>query len=144
MEKARDKIQQIFDQVGFDEVRVDIVEGEERISISIKDRGIPAGRIPELVDSLTHLARQIARRENAEQVLVDINDYRKEREALITKLARAAARKAASTGERIPLPAMNAYERRIVHTELSMRPDVATESIGEDKDRHVVVKPAEF
>ncbi|MDP3953308.1 MAG: R3H domain-containing nucleic acid-binding protein [bacterium] len=141
MEKAKDKIQEIFDQVGFDEVRVDIIEGEERISISIKDKGISAEIVPELVDSLTHLARQIARKEGGDYVLVDINDYRKDREALIVKLARAAARKAAATGELISLPAMNAYERRIVHTELSMRPDVATESTGENKDRYVVVRP---
>ncbi|MEX2054105.1 MAG: R3H domain-containing nucleic acid-binding protein [Candidatus Colwellbacteria bacterium] len=143
MEKAKDKIQEIFNQVGFDEVRVDIAHGEERISISIRDKSIPAEKIPELVDSLTHLARQIARKEDGNYVLVDINDYRKEREALITKLARVAARKAAATGEGISLPAMNAYERRIVHTELSMRPDVSTESAGEHKDRHVVVKPTE-
>jgi len=144
MEKARDKIKEIFEQVGFDEVRVDITEGEKRISISIRDKSIPAERAPELVDSLTHLARQIARREDGELVLVDINDYRKDRENLIIKLARVAARKAASTGERISLPAMNAYERRIVHTELAMRPDVMTESDGENRDRHVVVRPVEL
>ncbi|MBI2506918.1 MAG: hypothetical protein HYW00_02165, partial [Candidatus Colwellbacteria bacterium] len=36
--------------------------------------------------------------------------------------------------------AMNAYERRLVHTELAMRPDVTTESVG-TISRYVVVKP---
>ena len=96
------------------------------------------------MDSLTHLARQIARKADGDQVLVDINDYRKDRESLIIKLARVAARKAVATKERVPLPSMNAYERRIVHTELSMRPDVETESDGEDRERHVVVRPTSF
>ena len=33
---------------------------------------------------------------------------------------------------------MNAYERRLVHTELATRPDVKTESIGEGSERHIV------
>ena len=141
MEKARDKIREILGLVGFDSLIVELAETEGRITVSIKDRAIAPDRVPELVDALTHLARQIGKKEGAEYVVVDINDYRKDREALIVKLARAAAKKAAVTGDSIPLPAMNAYERRIVHAELSMRPDVATESTGEARERHVVVKP---
>jgi len=141
MEKAKEKIREIFDRVGFDDLKVETIEGENRISISIKDKSIAPGRVPELVESLTHLARQVARKEDGDQVIVDVNDYRKDRESLIVKLARVAARKAVATKERVPLPSMNAYERRIVHTELSMRPDVETESDGEDRERHVVVKP---
>ena len=141
MEKAKEKIREIFDRVGFDDLKVETIEGENRISISIKDKSIAPGRVPELVESLTHLARQVARKEDGDQVIVDVNDYRKDRESLIVKLARVAARKAVATKERVPLPSMNAYERRIVHTELSMRPDVETESDGENRERHVVVKP---
>ncbi len=39
------------------------------------------------------------------------------------------------------LPIMPAYERRIIHLELSLREDVVTESIGEEPERRVVVKP---
>ncbi len=144
MERAKEKIKEILDQVGFDDLKVEAIQEENRISISIKDKSISPGRIPELVESLTHLARQIARKEDGDHVLVDVNDYRKDRESLIVKLARVAARKAVATGERIPLPSMNAYERRIVHTELSMRPDVETESDGVDRDRHVVIRPTKY
>lgn len=140
MEKAKDKIQKIFELVGFEDLRVEISDEQERIIVSIRDKVVPSGKAPELVDSLTHLARQIAKKEGVHHVLVDVNDYRKEREALLAKLARAAAKKAAVTGEQVSLPAMNAYERMVVHTELSMRPDVDTESEGEGSDRHVVVK----
>ena len=144
MEKAKNKIQKIFDLVGFDDVRVEISDEQERIIVSIKDKSISSGRAPDLVDSLTHLARQVARKEDGDHVLVDVNDYRREREALLAKLARAAAKKAAVTGKDVSLPAMNAYERMVVHTELSMRPDVETESFGEGSDRHVVVRAIDF
>ena len=35
---------------------------------------------------------------------------------------------------------MNSYERRLIHMELSSRPDVKTDSVGEGKDRHIVVR----
>lgn len=144
MEKAKDKIKEILTLVGFDSLTVELIESEERITVSIKDRAIPKARVPDFVDALTHLMRQIGKKEGAGYVVVDVNDYRRDRENLIIKLARAAAKKASVTGDSIPLPAMNAYERRIVHAELSMRPDVQTESTGEARDRHVVIKPTEL
>ena len=36
---------------------------------------------------------------------------------------------------------MSSYERRIIHTELSQRSDIITESQGDGFDRHVVIKP---
>jgi predicted RNA-binding protein Jag len=35
---------------------------------------------------------------------------------------------------------MSAYERRVVHSELSQRTDVVTESQGEGFDRHIVIR----
>ena len=141
MEEIKTKLQKIFDLVGFDSIHIETDEKEKRILISIRERAIPADRLPEMVSSLTHLVRQMVKREDKIHVLVDVNDYRKERESLITKLARAAAKKAAVTNDVVTLPAMNAYERRLVHTELSMNPNVATGSEGEAKERHVVVSP---
>ena len=76
-----------------------------------------------------------------EKVGVDVNNYKKERERLLTELAKAAARKVLAEKKDVELPVMNAYERRIVHVELATRPDVKTESVGEGSERHIVVKP---
>jgi predicted RNA-binding protein Jag len=108
METVKDKILKIFELVGFERVQLEESDKDSRISIRIKDKSIADDRVPELVGLLTHLAKQVARKEEGLQVLVDINDYRKEREDLIIKLARAAAKKAATTKERVPLPSMNA------------------------------------
>ncbi|MDD5710579.1 MAG: hypothetical protein PHV43_00540 [Candidatus Colwellbacteria bacterium] len=143
MGETKDKILRIFELVGFDSVHTEVDEEQRKISISIKDRIIAPGRLPELVGSLTHLVRQVVKQEDI-HVLIDVNDYRKERDALITKIARAAAKKAAVTKQPVPLPAMNAYERRIVHTELSMNPNIRTESEGETRERHVIVAPADL
>jgi spoIIIJ-associated protein len=60
---------------------------------------------------------------------------------LILEIAKASAQKVIALKQEVRLPAMNAYERRLIHTELSMRPDVKTESVGEGKDRAVVIRP---
>ena len=36
---------------------------------------------------------------------------------------------------------MNAYERRLIHVEIANHPDLKTESIGEGRERRVVIKP---
>ncbi len=74
-------------------------------------------------------------------VFLDVNGYRKEREEIIREQARQAAKEASLKKESATLEPMNAYERRLVHVELSTRPDVATESIGREPNRRVVVKP---
>ncbi|OGY56154.1 MAG: hypothetical protein A2Y84_00875 [Candidatus Colwellbacteria bacterium RBG_13_48_8] len=144
MKETGIKIRKLLELIGFDNVRVESDNEEDKISVFIKDHSVAPARLPELVLSLTHLAKQIAKKSGDDRISVDINDYHKEREVLITRLAKAAAKKAAVTGESVSLPAMNAYERRIVHTELAIRPDVETESEGEMRERHVVIKPTKF
>ncbi len=141
MNELHAKIQTIVSLMGFNELRVEADEESRKIMIFINDRTVDKESLPSLVLNLERIARLIAKKLDHPPVIVDVNHYKKERENLIVKLARAAARKAAVTGEEVSLPAMNAYERRIVHTELSVRPDVQTESTGEDRGRHVIVRP---
>ncbi|MBI1961021.1 MAG: hypothetical protein HYS43_01975 [Candidatus Liptonbacteria bacterium] len=113
-----------------------------RISLIIRDEGIiQKEQVATLIEDVNHLAQMIARRHALPFVRVDINNHRREREDLIRELSRAAARKAVATRRAVDLPGMNAYERRIVHTELSVHPDVRTESTGVRSGRHVVVMP---
>ncbi len=126
--------------MGFEEFRVERDDSFKKISIVINDGLLRAKNLPSLVLNLDRIVRLMAKKTNEGPVVVDINNYRREREELIVKLAKAAARKAALTGQSVSLPVMNAYERRLVHTELAIRPDVATESVGTAR-RYVVVKP---
>ena len=41
----------------------------------------------------------------------------------------------------IILKAMSSYERRIVHMALSDSPDISTDSIGQEPERKIVIKP---
>lgn len=141
MNELHKKIHTMISLMGFDDFKVDFDEDNRKFMVLINDKIASKENLPMLVLNIERIGRLMAKQLEHPPIIVDVNYYKKERENLIVKLARAAARKAAATGESIPLPVMNAYERRIIHTELAIRPDVETESTGEYKGRHVVVKP---
>ncbi|MDR3582020.1 MAG: R3H domain-containing nucleic acid-binding protein [Candidatus Pacebacteria bacterium] len=142
MESWDSFIKKTLDLIGFKDYRVEVKPEEKRGLVFIyEDQELVKEQLPAIVDAMNHLAQMVARKNRQESIFIDINNYRHDRETIIAELARAAAKKAAATKEKISLPNMNSYERRIVHTELAIHPDVRTESVGEGKERYVVIIP---
>ena len=142
MEQWEQIVKKIVELMGFSDYRVEIKPERKRASVFIYDNPLLIKEnLLTLVDSINHLLRMIAKKQNQPTIFFDINNYRQERENLIAELARAAAKKALQTKEHIQLPAMNSYERRLVHVELAIHPEVTTESIGTGTGRYVVIKP---
>ena len=128
--------------MGFDDYTIEVDSEHRRGTIFIHNNPVLIKEnLPLIVDSLNQLIQLIGRQKGWEPLFVDVNNYRRERENLIVELARATARKALATKQELPMPAMNAYERRLAHLELSTHPDVKTESVGKGHNRFVVVKP---
>lgn len=141
-EEFKEKIRTFVELIGLKDASVEFDEEGGRISIIADEGEWLKSKTPELVLELRHIVSLIARKSGEnERYFVDINNYRKERERLIVEIGKAAAKKAILNNSEVALPAMNSYERRLVHTELSMRPDVKTESSGDGKGRYIVVKP---
>ena len=131
-------VKRLIELMGFGDFSVNYDEEKKRFSIFVDKRDIADKFLPNFVDSLDCILRLIATHRGVfESIFVDINNYRRERENLIIELARAAARKVVAQQKEIPLPAMNAYERRLIHLELASRPDIKTESEGFGKSRYV-------
>lgn len=140
MNQLQEKIKKLIELAGFTDFSVNYDEGSSRFSIFINDNLISEKILQSMVSNFDHVVKLIAKKNNIEAIVVDINNYRKKREDLILELGRAAARKALAEKIKVELPPMNAYERRLVHTELSSRPDIKTESAGEDRERHIVIQ----
>ena len=140
MEQIKQTIQKLLELGGFSDFSVEADAESRRISIFIHDADL-SSFLPKLIWDFEHVVNLVSKRNGGENFVVDINNYRRERERLIGELAKAAARKVLLNKEQVALPAMNAYERRLIHVELASRPDVKTESAGEGKERHVIVKP---
>jgi len=71
---------------------------------------------------------------------LDINDYKKKKIEYLKDLVKNLADQVSLTKEEKALLPMSAYERRIVHSELSQRTDVIAESQGDGFDRHIVIR----
>ena len=144
MESWEQIIKSLLDNMGFSDYRLEISEDGSRNALFIyENENFIREHLPMIVESMNHLLQMIAKKNDAKPIFLDINNYRHEREGLIAELARAAAKKAATTKQAVSLPAMNSYERRIVHVELAVHPNVRTESMGEGKERYIVIKPIE-
>lgn len=142
MEQWEQVVKKLVELMGFGDFRVEIKPERKRASVFIYDNPtLIKENLLVLVDSINHLLRMMAKKQNQPTIFFDINNYRQERENLIAELARAAAKKVLQTKEHIQLPAMNSYERRLVHVELAIHPEVTTESIGTGTGRYVVIKP---
>ncbi len=139
--RSKELVEALIAHMGFFDFSVSVHDDGKKVSIFINDAPFIVQYLPQVIADMDFVLRMIFKKEQLQFVFVDINNYRKEREDIIVKLAKAAARKAVATHSEVPLPSMNAYERRIVHAELSLNPDITTESIGQDKQRHIVVKP---
>jgi len=143
MENLLSKIKTLFDLMGAPKAEISLDEEHRRLSIFVEDELINK-KIPWLLPHLELLINLMIKKEKGVvNFSLDLNHYRKERERLIIELARAAAHKAMISGESVSLPPMNAYERRLVHLEIATHPSLKTESVGQGKERHVVIKHLE-
>jgi len=79
----------------------------------------------------------------APRVVIDVNDYRREREVFLEKLAQRAADRVRFLQTQIVLSPMSSFERYVIHKALAEDASVTTESTGEGSSRRVVVKPVQ-
>lgn len=137
--ELKENIEKLLGLMGFGDVEVTIENEHRKVSVMVDDELIRSN-VAVVLPALEHLVNLMTHRDNLPAYVVDINYYRRERERLIVELAKAAAKKATITKSDVTLPAMNAYERRLIHVEISTHPDLKTESIGAGKDRHIVIQ----
>ncbi len=115
-------------------------------SVSAPEHGkFLIGKNGQNLQALEHIVRSIflkAHQEHAGATLfVDVNDYKKSRATQVAALAREVVARVRSTQRAEALNPMTPHERRIVHMELASMSDIATESIGQEPQRRIVIKP---
>jgi spoIIIJ-associated protein len=149
LEAGRAILAQLMEHLGF-EVRVVVETGEtNRLNVvgatgeEHEALGALIGRKGERLSALQHIVNLMLSREMGEwtRVLVDVEGYRGRREQQLREIALRAAQRVVETGKMLQLEPMPALERRWVHLALRDHPQVATQSIGEEPNRRIVVIP---
>ena len=148
MEKKTENLKQAINKVleflQIDNPEIELKEEYQTIKVNIKleNDGFLIGEDGNNLKEFEHLLRLLARKQELEQRLfLDINNYRYSQEQGLKEIAKETAHKVLITKEPVKLTGLNAYKRRVVHTELAINPNIATESEGQEPDRYLIVKP---
>jgi len=75
------------------------------------------------------------------RVSVDVADYKKQRADRLAKKAEDWVKQVRESNEPVDLQPMNAADRRVVH-KVAAEAGLVSESVGEGRDRHIIIKPA--
>lgn len=162
--KIAETVKDLLSRIGF-EGEVKLTEGaskaepngligeEEGVAFLVasiesdNDLSMLIGKNGQNLSAFDHVARLVVGRklggvwDKSANFIVDVNDYRKSRTNYLVDIARNVAKRVIQTQRAEALLPMNAYERRLVHTELALFKEVQTESIGQEPRRRIVVKP---
>ena len=148
-EIVKECVEELLAKMGFNgEVSVEKTNEEEKervlANIKTEESNFLIGQYGLNLEALQHLARVMVRKRMEEKIdlVVDVNFYRREKSDSIIKLARNLAEEALTENRAMALRPMSAYERRLVHMELSKNDKIKTESVGEGEERKVIIKPA--
>ncbi len=98
------------------------------------------GKRGQTIEALQILAAVVySRAGGSRRVLLDVNRYRAKREQSLIELALKLADKTKSSGRRVIMEPMGAYERRAVHMALQDDKQIVTYSEGDEPYRKVVI-----
>lgn len=141
-------VAELMDRLGVSAViQVDTQEEEEKpyfnIDITLDENGSHLiGYRGNTLESITTLLKLMLPAELQEYgVVVDVNGYRRARIEYLKDLTHKAVAEVNTTNQSIVLLPMKPWERRVVHMTISDDYGLATESMGEEPNRSVVIKP---
>ncbi|MFO0920809.1 MAG: R3H domain-containing nucleic acid-binding protein [Candidatus Saccharimonadales bacterium] len=137
------------DMLSFFGLNTDIyatTEDNEVIELSVPSthlNGFLIGQHGDTMRAIQYMVSNALRNANYEvtRVNVDIAEYKKSRADRLSGKAIEWVNKVKESGEPMDLKPMNAADRRTIH-KLASENGLETESVGEGKDRHIVLKPA--
>lgn len=117
-------------------------DGLIRVKLSTNHNSILIGKDGETLQALNEVCRSAtnATFKKRVRILLDINDYKKDKYSKLISIAKREAIKVSKTHVTAALSPMSADERRAIHNALVSFRNVKTVSIGEGKDRHITIE----
>jgi len=147
-EVAADFLEKLLDIADLDgDIEVDIDGDRAAVAIVDSEEGRvprrlvgPEGRVLDALQELTRLAVQTATGERS-RLMLDVAGHRAARRAVLVDLAKKAISEVRSSGVAKALANMTAFERKVVHDEVTAA-GLVSESEGVEPHRHIVISPA--
>lgn len=145
LERIKEILEEFFEKLGI-EVTIENLKIEREtlfLDLKTKEPKLLIGEKGEVLSDLQHLIKAMIKKKIKENFHfdLDVNGYKKRKINYLRELAKTLADEVSLTKKEKILPPMPAYERRIIHLELASRPDVTTQSTGQEPNRRVIIKP---
>ena len=143
MEKTIQEItEELFEKIGI--IATVSVEKEEdlyKVAISTEENALLIGKHGNTLSSLEYVLTQLVSTKEGSftRIIVEVGGYREEREEYLENLAEKIKQEVLETGAQKSLRGLKPWERRVVHMYLSTDPSLVTESVGEGRDRELLV-----
>lgn len=117
-------------------------ETQVNVSIETKDPGRLIGFRGETLDALQLIVNQIVSKQSEEfkRVVIDVEGWRQKKQEDLESKAKSWAEQVKETGRQMELEPMPSWQRRVVHMVVSEVEGVESESVGEGRDRHLVIR----
>jgi len=142
--RVRELMERIADAAGVDaDVEINVDTDGLTAEYVGEDLALLIGHHGQTIDAIQHLAYRFATQGESERlpVVVDAAGYRERRAQTLRQTAEQAAQMAVGDRRPVPLEAMSALERKVIHEYLKDRRDVETYSEGQEPSRRLVVAP---
>lgn len=145
IDNAKDFLETLISNMGID---ASVVETEDedglKLELEGENAGVLIGHHGETLDQLQYLVNLSANRGEEDgdgyaKISLDIDGYRAKRNDTLRQLARRMASRVIKYRRSVTLEPMSPYERRVIHSEVQKIEGVATNSIGNDSNRRVVI-----
>lgn len=144
MEQMKEGVKEFFQKMGFD-IEVNLSSQNDTLAINLKSEEpqVLIGEGGRILADLQKILKAILSRilKRSFYIDLDINDYKKKKGQYLREMARKTADEVALNKKEKILPVMSSYERRIIHLELAERKDITTQSIGQEPERRIVIRP---
>lgn len=143
-EKVEEILEEILSRLGLEkEFELSVNEDNLEINLKTQDTGVVIGRHGEILDSLQMILSLCFSRKIGKflPVSLEVGDYRKNRTDWLFTLAQNAKEQALTEGKEVMLSDLKPWERRVIHLHLQEDKEVITESVGEGRERTLVIKP---
>ena len=143
LNEVQDYLKNILNGMGLDvSFEVSTKENVTTIKMYSSNNSIIIGKNGTNLEALSVIARQFIKNltSNGTRIIIGVKNYKYHQIKKLERLAKNLARDVVRTKVDIEMDNMNSYERRIVHNVLTNFKGVRTESVGEEPNRHVVIK----
>lgn len=124
---------------------VEINNDIANITLETEESGLIIGYHGEVLEAMQLLISLISSKKLGRfvRVSVEVGDYKKNRTEYLERLAQQTKERVLQDGRAHTLSSLKSWERRVVHLILQDDDEVTSESMGEGKERVLVIKPRE-